>query len=149
MRGAAACRACLKGTPKRGRPRCPECVHIFRGTGWDGIVAHWKAKHSDVMPYAEFWASLCPAHRAAGPLGCPSCLKGIPAGLRQCPECAQVFRGKSWGGVDAHWKARHLDITSYEDFWASLCPAHRGDPATGYLPLEPPPPARRKRRGSA
>lgn len=34
---------------------CPECGHVFRGNGWDGIDAHWRAKHEDVMPYEEAW----------------------------------------------------------------------------------------------
>lgn len=29
-----------------GQPRpCPECDHVFQGNGWDGIDAHWRAKH--------------------------------------------------------------------------------------------------------
>jgi hypothetical protein len=34
---------------------CPECGHIFQGNGWDGIDAHWKAKHGHLKPYAEAW----------------------------------------------------------------------------------------------
>lgn len=34
---------------------CPECGHVFQGNGWDGIDAHWKAKHEKVMPYADAW----------------------------------------------------------------------------------------------
>ena len=34
---------------------CPECGHVFRGSGWDGIDAHWKAKHDKVVPYEEAW----------------------------------------------------------------------------------------------
>lgn len=135
----ASCLACEKGLPKRGRPRCPACARVFRGTGWDGVNAHWKARHLGIMPYAQFWSSLCAAHRRPEPLSCLSCRKGIPAGaLHQCPECALVLRGKGWEGIDAHWKARHLELMSYEEFWASLCPAHRGvgDEATGYLPFE-------------
>jgi hypothetical protein len=57
--------------------------------------------------------------------------------VRQCPECAQVFQGKGWAGVEAHWKSKHEDLMSYADFWRSLCPGHRGagDPLSGYLPL--------------
>jgi len=133
-----ACLACQKRVPKRGRRRCPECDHVFRGSGWDGIDGHWRAKHLDVMAYTAFWDSLCPAHRARKPAACPSCRKGIPKDrIRQCPECAQVFRGRGWEGIDAHWTRYHADVMSYEDFWRSLCPAHRGfgDPRSGYLPL--------------
>ena len=34
---------------------CPECQHTFQGNGWDGIDAHWKAKHDHIMTYAEAW----------------------------------------------------------------------------------------------
>jgi hypothetical protein len=90
------------------------------------------------MPYEKFWASLCRGHRAPKPLACPSCRKGIPANWPcQCPECAQVFKGRGWEGIDAHWKSHHADIMSYESFLASLCPAHRGagDRKSGFLPL--------------
>ena len=34
---------------------CPECGHQFRGNGFDGIDAHWRAKHENVMPYRDAW----------------------------------------------------------------------------------------------
>jgi len=37
---------------------CPECRRIFRGNGWDGIDAHWRSKHEDIMPYEEAWPLL-------------------------------------------------------------------------------------------
>lgn len=37
---------------------CPECGHIFKGNGWDGIDAHWRSKHEAVMPYEEAWPLL-------------------------------------------------------------------------------------------
>ncbi len=40
------------------RKICPECGHVFKGNGWDGIDAHWKSKHDTVMPYAEAWPLL-------------------------------------------------------------------------------------------
>ena len=46
---------------------CPECDHVFKGHGWDGIDAHWKAKHAGtVMPYEGFWEGIsnCRRHRA-------------------------------------------------------------------------------------
>jgi hypothetical protein len=60
-----ACLACQKGVPKRGRRRCPLCSRSFR-SGWEGIETHWRAAHTDVMPYEDFFASLCPAHRGGG-----------------------------------------------------------------------------------
>ena len=40
------------------RKVCPECGHRFKGNGWDGIDAHWKSKHENVMPYADAWLLL-------------------------------------------------------------------------------------------
>jgi len=133
------CLACERRVPKLGRRRCPVCGHPFRGAGWDGIDAHWRARHEAVMPYAAFWKSLCRRHRAGDSLGCPCCLKGISTdGPRQCPECALVFRGKGWEGLDAHWKSHHLDVLAYEDLLANLCPAHKpdADRTSGFLPLK-------------
>ena len=36
---------------------------------------------------------------------------------KACPECGHAFRGGTWGGIDAHWKALHNDIMPYEDAW--------------------------------
>ena len=36
---------------------------------------------------------------------------------KACPECGLVFRGGTWGGIDAHWKALHNDIMPYKDAW--------------------------------
>lgn len=36
---------------------------------------------------------------------------------RVCPECGHVFRGGTWGGIDAHWKAVHGQIMPYEVAW--------------------------------
>ena len=40
------------------RKVCPECRHIFKGNGWDGIDAHWKSKHEAIMPYEDAWPLL-------------------------------------------------------------------------------------------
>ncbi len=37
---------------------CPVCGHTFQGKGWEGIDAHWRAKHEDIMPYGEAWPLL-------------------------------------------------------------------------------------------
>jgi predicted amidophosphoribosyltransferase len=56
---SASCRCCQANIPVE-RPRiCPECGHVFKGNGWDGIDAHWRTKHERVMPYTVFWESLC------------------------------------------------------------------------------------------
>ena len=43
---------------KTKRKVCPECGYVFKGNGWDGIDAHWRAKHEHVKPYAEAWPLL-------------------------------------------------------------------------------------------
>ena len=35
--------------------KCPECEHEFKGVGWGGVDAHWKAAHSKIMSYDEAW----------------------------------------------------------------------------------------------
>jgi hypothetical protein len=32
---------------------CPECDYQFKGNGFDGIDAHWRAKHE--KPYDQAW----------------------------------------------------------------------------------------------
>jgi hypothetical protein len=34
---------------------CPECGRRFKGNGFDGIDAHWRAKHEHIMPYSKAW----------------------------------------------------------------------------------------------
>lgn len=34
---------------------CPECGYQFQGNGFDGIDAHWRAKHEHRMRYSEDW----------------------------------------------------------------------------------------------
>lgn len=56
------CYCCIRRIPVT-RPRvCPECGHVFQGNGWDGIDAHWRAKHGQIMKYEDFWKSLCVEH---------------------------------------------------------------------------------------
>ena len=49
---------------------CPECGHVFQGNGWDGIDAHWRSKHENIMPYEEAWPlireGLCPSKTLSG-----------------------------------------------------------------------------------
>lgn len=37
---------------------CPVCGHRFRGRGWDGIDAHWRARHEAILPYERAWPLL-------------------------------------------------------------------------------------------
>jgi len=64
---ATSCRCCQVNTPKTGPRVCPECMYVFQGQGWDGIDAHWRARHEIVMPYAAFWESMCGEHRGSLP----------------------------------------------------------------------------------
>lgn len=41
----------------------------------------------------------------------------VLTGVKTCPECGQSFRGGTWGGIDAHWKALHGEIMPYRDAW--------------------------------
>ena len=60
---SASCRCCQENIPVE-RPRIwPECGHDFKGNGRDGIDAHWRAKHEQVMSYEAFWEGLCPEHK--------------------------------------------------------------------------------------
>lgn len=36
----------------------PDCGYAFRGSGWEGIDAHWRAKHEDIMTYEYAWPLL-------------------------------------------------------------------------------------------
>ena len=57
------CRCCVRGTPKTGQRKCPECGRTFLDNVWYGIARHWRARHEQVMTYEQFWASLCDDHR--------------------------------------------------------------------------------------
>ena len=67
MSNEIECLCCQKELPKSTPRICPICDHIFKGNGWDGIDAHWKANHLDIMPYDDFWNSLCEGHGGAAP----------------------------------------------------------------------------------
>jgi len=57
---------------------------------------------------------------------CLCCKGGMPKKRpRRCPVCDHVFQGKGWSGIDAHWRAKHENITSYKKFWTSLCEEHK------------------------
>ena len=58
-----ACLCCEKKIPIEGARQCPECGHVFRGNGWDGIDAHWRAHHEHSgLCYEDFWKGLCRDH---------------------------------------------------------------------------------------
>ncbi|WP_157196643.1 hypothetical protein [Methanococcoides burtonii] len=45
---------------------CPICDYIFKGNGWDGIDAHYKARHEKETGelYKDWWARICSDHKA-------------------------------------------------------------------------------------
>jgi hypothetical protein len=47
--------------------KCPRCTHVFRGLGWEGIDAHWDARHLDICSYDAFWSQLCRKHKSGIP----------------------------------------------------------------------------------
>lgn len=51
------------------RRSCPECGHVFQGKGWEGIDAHWKAKHESLMPYEKAWCLIKNGQYKSAPLG--------------------------------------------------------------------------------
>lgn len=64
--------------------------------------------------------------RLQRPGQCVCCEHNTPIqGPRICPLCGHQFRGNGWDGIDAHWRSRHKDSMDYEQFWHSLCRAHR------------------------
>jgi hypothetical protein len=66
------------------------------------------------------------------PPQCVCCEHGTPAqGPRICPLCGHQFQGNGWDGIDAHWRSQHQGIMTYEQFWHSLCEAHRGGATRG------------------
>ena len=73
------CASCEAGLPTRGSRICPACGHEFRGNGWDGIDAHWRARHASIESYEVFFASLCSEHR----LSRPPLVATTEAGLRR------------------------------------------------------------------
>jgi hypothetical protein len=65
MKGKPACPCCERGLPCELPRVCPECDHVFKGNGWDGIDAHWRSQHESLMKYEQFWESLCDGHRGS------------------------------------------------------------------------------------
>ena len=59
-----SCYCCFKDIPQDSTKTCPACNHVFKGKGWEGLDAHWKAKHSDIMSYGELWTNMCEAHKS-------------------------------------------------------------------------------------
>lgn len=83
---------------------------------------------SRARSFAERWGEACELHSWQGTAPNPPNPRrrtpspaeqpiGPHASLKACPECGKLFRGGTWGGIDAHWKARHSIIMPYDDAW--------------------------------
>jgi len=61
---------CTPDCPCHGQPTerprvCPLDGHVFRGSGWDGIDAHYRAKHEEGgESYEVWWQRICQDHRS-------------------------------------------------------------------------------------
>jgi len=71
------CLCCAKNLPTTSQKDCPLCGHQFKGHGWDGVDAHWKAHHEAQMPYTTFWTGLCDSHRGTHGES-PTAQRGVP-----------------------------------------------------------------------
>ena len=106
------CVCCEYKTPALGPRICPLCGHQFRGNGWDGIDAHWRALHQGVMAYEQFWPSLCEAHRGKAARGDRGTTDSVVEKLRKDLELrgeyvvrANISSG--WFAIFPHtWKIR-------------------------------------------
>ena len=57
---------------------------------------------------------------------CLCCLAGRKAeDPKACPICGQELKGKGWGGMAQHWKARHADLMPYDALRSTLCKDHQ------------------------
>lgn len=74
------CPCCIKGMAFTLPRVCPECNHIFRGNGWDGIDAHWRTNHDANTRYEDFWVSLCRKH--GGPVKLTLETRDVPVAFR-------------------------------------------------------------------
>lgn len=74
---------------RTGKKVCPApgCGHEFQGSGWDGIDAHWKAKHTDVASYADFWTILQNIEASAQPALQRTII------VHKCERCGETFSG--------------------------------------------------------
>ena len=93
---------------------CPECGFAFQGGTWGGMDAHWKANHGGIMTYRKAWPLIRDSRYKKSPNN------ETVAIAKVCPECNFQFQGGTWGGIDAHWNANHLDIMSYEEAWSLI-----------------------------
>lgn len=73
-----------------------------------------QMRKSDIAEFLEKFIALTPTQRVV--------VRDAVEGLTQkrkkiCPICGHEFQGNGWDGTDAHWRARHEDLCSYEAAW--------------------------------
>jgi|GEM_PF-4501439 len=75
-----------------------------------------RSRERGALGVAEFIRIAQCTWRAASraPKGQPSVLASEE---KSCPECGQVFKAGTWGGIDAHWRSQHDHIMLYEHAW--------------------------------
>jgi len=76
--------------PSRKRTKvcpAPGCGKEFQGNGWDGIDAHWKAKHREVCSYRDFWEMLQNIEANAQPARQRTIV------VHKCEKCGETFNG--------------------------------------------------------
>lgn len=81
---------------------CPECQHTFQGNGWDGIDAHWRAKHEQIMPYEEAWPLVKAGTYVRRTSGLGWYLELYDKGA---PKVKKVWNEPTWSAVVPHIKA--------------------------------------------
>jgi hypothetical protein len=75
--------------PRTGTKSCPApgCSKEFQGNGWDGIDAHWEAKHEDICSYETLWAMVQVIESNAQPA------KQRRIVTHECDQCGNTFSG--------------------------------------------------------
>ncbi|MCK4793619.1 MAG: hypothetical protein KAV87_58360 [Desulfobacteraceae bacterium] len=62
MKANTRCLCCKNKIPKELPRHCPMGDHDFQGKGWEGMDAHWRKNHENIMTYEKFRESLCNDH---------------------------------------------------------------------------------------
>lgn len=93
------CLGCRASTSTQGGRICPECGYTFKGLAWEGIDAHWRSNHEALMPYEEFWSTLCRAHRSGK---APTVVRTEDELTREARTLAKHIGGKTVSQVWRH-----------------------------------------------
>ena len=121
---------------RRAGGHAKEIQHWLSLLGNDSIALYWRHLsnrtffiiHPDreikqlVREFASKWAPYFELHELTTKIitdnsDAPDRQLGQMDSGKSCPECGHVFKGNGWGGIDAHWRARHVHIMSYSMAW--------------------------------